>query len=286
MGNEGCILMEYMDISVVIQGAINREWYIRISSSIRQFLPGAEIIISTWIGTDVSGLDYDKIVMNNDPGAIISNFPETGLTTNNINRQIVSTRNGIKESLRTYIIKIRSDSFLQGTDFLYYFQKYSTDGQILMFEPINPKGKFKNQYCFNDFFFLGDRKRMLELWDIPLYSSLKNGEKDLLPEEYLLQAYCKKIYNTNSVNESLFLKVLREKVVIIPEQKSGIKSIKYPGHNSFIEVFIKHYFISHNEWKCITENASPVDWVVAAISRITGCIVLVIRPLILMLKGK
>lgn len=273
--------MEYADISVIVQGAINREWYIRISSSIRQFLPGAEIVVSTWSGTDISGLDYDKVVMNDDPGAIISHFLETGLTVNNINRQIVSTRNGIKESLKTYIIKLRSDSFLQGTDFLYYFKKYASDDQILMFEPINPNGKFKNRYCFNDFFFVGSKKAMLELWDIPLYSSLNNEKRDLIPEEYLLWAYCKKKYNVNSVNENLYLKVLREKVVIIPEQKSCVKSIKYPRHNNFVEVFIKHYFISHNEWKCITGNASYTDWFVAGLSRVTGYITMAIRPWIL-----
>lgn len=58
------------DISVVVQGAINKEITPRCLQSIRTLLPNAEIILSTWEGSDVDGLDYDKLVLNKDPGAV------------------------------------------------------------------------------------------------------------------------------------------------------------------------------------------------------------------------
>ena len=65
------------DISVVVQGAIagpskdGKAYPTRdCLLSIRRRLPGAEIILSTWKGSDVTGLDYDQLVLNDDPGAV------------------------------------------------------------------------------------------------------------------------------------------------------------------------------------------------------------------------
>ena len=56
------------DISVVVQGAIDQINTPKCLRSIRKRLPGAEIILSTWEGSPIDGLDYDKLVLNKDPG--------------------------------------------------------------------------------------------------------------------------------------------------------------------------------------------------------------------------
>ena len=113
------------DISVVVQGAVGKDTR-RCLRNVRRYLPGAELILSTWVGTDVSGLDYDKLVLNEDPGAIIitTNFPP-----NNVNRQLVSTQAGLKEATRKYTLKLRTDLFLQSTAFMKYFDKFNARDQ-------------------------------------------------------------------------------------------------------------------------------------------------------------
>ena len=105
-----------------MQGAVDRKYTIKCLKSIRKKLPRAEIVLSTWEETDVSGLDYDVLVLNKDPGAYV--FTSDGKKQNQ-NRQILSTKNGIKKTSRKYVLKIRSDMKIMGTRFLSYFDKYN-----------------------------------------------------------------------------------------------------------------------------------------------------------------
>ena len=108
------------DISVVVQGAVGKETA-RCLRSIRKHLPGAEIILSTWQGTDVNGLDYDKLVLSEDPGGIIHRM---GCAPNNVNRQLISTQAGLQIAKRKYTLKLRTDLIIQSTNFLKYFDKF------------------------------------------------------------------------------------------------------------------------------------------------------------------
>ena len=51
------------DISVVVQGAIDKFNTPKCLKSIRKVLPRAEIVLSTWEKSDVNGLDYDILVL-------------------------------------------------------------------------------------------------------------------------------------------------------------------------------------------------------------------------------
>lgn len=108
------------DISVIVQGAINPTETKKCISSIRHNLPEAEIILSTWEGSDIGDLDYDKLVLNQDPGAILI----TKKIFNNMNRQLLSTQNGLKVASKKYVLKLRSDLILSNTNFLKYFDKF------------------------------------------------------------------------------------------------------------------------------------------------------------------
>lgn len=115
-------IIDPQDISVVVQGAIDKNLTPQCLKSIRKHLPGAEIILSTWDGSDVTGLDYDKLVLNKDPGA----YPNTtdGKRNYNLNRYLVSTQSGIKKASKKYVLKMRSDMLLTGANFLRYFNKF------------------------------------------------------------------------------------------------------------------------------------------------------------------
>ena len=111
------------NISVVVQGAIDKNITPKCLKSIRKFLPEAEIILSTWENSDVEGLDYDFLVLNQDPKSLVYNFVCD--VKNNFNRQLVSTKNGIKNLNRPYCLKLRSDLIIRNNDFLNYFELFA-----------------------------------------------------------------------------------------------------------------------------------------------------------------
>ena len=110
------------EICIVVQGAIDKENTPLCLKSIRKYLPGAEVILSTWENSDISGLDFDKLVLSKDPGAILC-APKFNYY-NNINRQLLSTQNGLEECNRKYAMKIRTDNILTKDSFLEYFDKF------------------------------------------------------------------------------------------------------------------------------------------------------------------
>ena len=55
-------MINSIDISVVVQGAIDKENTPKCLKSIREFLPNAKIILSTWKNSNVENLDYDMLV--------------------------------------------------------------------------------------------------------------------------------------------------------------------------------------------------------------------------------
>jgi len=112
------------EISVIVQGAVNRERTKKTLVSIRKNLPDAEIILSTWEGSNVEGLEYDVLILNKDPGAVLQKKGKKKKFYSNINRMIFSTNNGIKKAERKYILKLRSDASVDSTAFLEAFDKF------------------------------------------------------------------------------------------------------------------------------------------------------------------
>ncbi|MDR0467822.1 MAG: WavE lipopolysaccharide synthesis family protein [Campylobacteraceae bacterium] len=117
-------MIDSKDISVVVQGAIDKENTPKCLKSIRKYLPNAEIILSTWEGSDISGLDYDILVENKDPGAANYVRSDGAITPNNVNRQLVSTQNGLMRCKNKFAMKLRSDLILTSNKFLNYFYKF------------------------------------------------------------------------------------------------------------------------------------------------------------------
>lgn len=177
------------DISVVVQGPIvggpddqyQQRLTYRCLESVRQHLPGAEVVLSTWRDSDVSGLTYDVLVESDDPGAWnwCREWEEAKIDKklNNGNRQIVCTRAGLRAATRPYAMKLRSDMTLEGTGFLKFFRKYNVrnaEWKILRDRVVastvyagNPRRSLR-PFHPSDWFFFGWREDVLNIWDIPL----------------------------------------------------------------------------------------------------------------------
>ena len=109
------------DISIVVQGACG-SMTCKSLASLRKAFPGAEIILSTWKGSNVSTIEADRIILCDDPG--FSWADEVAGVPNNVNRQLVSTQNGLRYATRPYTLKTRSDILFHSASLLQYFGKY------------------------------------------------------------------------------------------------------------------------------------------------------------------
>jgi hypothetical protein len=191
------------EISFVVQGELNNEITPLTIASIRKNFPSAEIILSTYIGSDASGLDYDKIAFVEDPGGFPYNDkPDSKL--NNVNRHIHTTITGFLASTRKYIFKLRTDFVPNGCDFLDFFDqfpKFDPEYKIFrhkvlssVFFARDPRSK-KLPLAFHpsDIAFFGLREDLINLFEIPLVTKEEsvycnsNGitQNRYVPEQHL-----------------------------------------------------------------------------------------------------
>ncbi len=112
------------DVTVVLQGYVDINITKQAALSIRKYLPKAKIILSTWKDCELEGIDYDELILNEDPGACECGLFATEPIVNNGNRQIVSTKAGIKRVRTKYTLKMRSDLILLGDDILGYMNAF------------------------------------------------------------------------------------------------------------------------------------------------------------------
>ena len=185
-------MIDNKNITVVIQGpvvssndrAMDEGITQKAISSIRHNLPGSTIILSTWHGQPIEGLDIDELVLNDDPGGNIIEYNTSGKPVFvNENRQIVSTKNGLHKVTTEYAIKLRSDNFLSSDNFKAMFEKYKKRAsQYELFEErvvINSmftrevSRGFATAFHPSDFFYFGKTNDLLKLWDLPLFDDYK-----------------------------------------------------------------------------------------------------------------
>jgi ADP-heptose:LPS heptosyltransferase len=172
--------IESKKISVVMQGPLCPDTKACLLS-VRKHLPGTSIILSTWKESDISGLDYDHLVINEDPGQ------ETYLdgTKTNLGRQIYSTIQGVKSVNTEFCLKIRTDIMLRNAGFVKYFNKYKHYNQEYKFfksrilvpsypTVFNEKGCYSDPqnrimlYHLSDWCYFGYTEDIYKLFDIPL----------------------------------------------------------------------------------------------------------------------
>ena len=106
----------------MIQGLVVQEYMQKNINRIKELLPDAEIIVSTWENANIDGIECDKLILNKEPEA--EYFIEGAEHKLNINRMLLSTKEGIKQSTRKYILKLRSDLRLDNINFLKEYFKY------------------------------------------------------------------------------------------------------------------------------------------------------------------
>lgn len=268
------------DISVVVQGPIIPELTSKCLSSVRKILPESQIILSTWEGSIVDGLDYDEIVLSKDPGA--ERVRKDDVTAvNNINRQLVSTKAGCKKAKRPYLIKLRSDLLLKSARFLEEFQKYATTGRHFQMKVLIVDYYTRHPYIIpvpfhpSDWFMFGRREDVASYYDEPLmpesemlyfltHSNRASFFRGVLhrftPEQWICIKFLKKrgehpqcetYYDCSLSALKLTIQMFREDFIIIDSGVSGICFAKYDP-NQAMENFT---LISHMDWLHLCQNS-------------------------------
>jgi hypothetical protein len=171
------------EISVVVQGPVvgkagdpeGARITLRSLASVRKQWPNAELILSTWKGSDVSGLPFDVLVENDDPGALPVDVAKG--VPNNVNRQLLTTQAGLRASTRRYVLKMRSDMEMRHSGLTKYLNGFTarSDWSFVHNRVVAstvyariPGLVWHLPYHPGDWFFFGEKRDVLEIWDIPL----------------------------------------------------------------------------------------------------------------------
>lgn len=265
------------DISVIIQGEIHKEYTVKCIKSIRHYLPESEIILSTWENSQYDELDYDRLVLSKDPGNVIQN-KNSGIS-NNLNRQLISSRAGIRCSERTYVLKLRTDTALESTEFLKLFEKYSESSNesryfekpilICSFFSRNPR-IVPLPYHYSDWVQFGAKKDILQYYEIPLQTAdealwFENRKRNswiyrghlgrYTAEQHIVlnnvrkvQAVnCSNYYDNSHLNIINTERFLADNFVVFDYGKSSIRFMKYNPDRYWDAVTL----YKHKDWKLL-----------------------------------
>lgn len=281
-------MLKSKDISVVVQGLIigkpdepieNRYTY-KCLTSIRKYLPDAEIILSTWEGCKTEGLDYDKVIFNKNIEAPEIYMPGTDKNPKlySINHQLTTTQAGIKQASRDYVMKIRSDMVLTGTGFLKYFDRYTEKSEsewsilsarVLTLPTYNPKLYIKMPFDVSDWFYFGRKEDIWDIFDIPLVDfetckyrkdeSILHVEDVLGSEQYIWTSFLHKHVEfkfENSVDlqhKSIenSERSIAENLVMVPADKLGVLNLKSPHSGYGAKPWLSSGFYTFDEWRML-----------------------------------
>ena len=174
-------------ISFIVQGQISNLTK-KTTTSIRLFFPQSTIIISTWKNNKIDDLDYDSLILSDDPGGVEAKV--SGGSVNTL-RQIISTSEGLKKCNTESVAKITSDMIFYGNNLPLYYEKYKNfernseifSSRVLILEngTLNPRGLYEMPYHFGDWFYFGKTKDIKKIFDINF------SKEDELKNAFLLE---------------------------------------------------------------------------------------------------
>lgn len=273
------------DLSIVIQGPIYNEAGGNTFDTIRSYreiFPKSHIILSTWIGSKIprdfiTDIGNMEVVYCIDPGP-----DQAGDAVVNLNRQIVSTAEGLKRAKTKYVLKTRTDAKISSDIFLHSYKlhlRYQKTGFIFK-QPVViyslstrnwRKGFIPHLFHPCDWFYFGLTEDVQRLFDIPLMShdDLNYfvtherprrpsfcGTARYTPEQYILVAFLIKNGHLSQADFEHYAidsracvglneKIFKNDFLVLDRGQIDIFSWKYPDpHNLDIQISQ----LRHAEW--------------------------------------
>ncbi|WP_429193755.1 WavE lipopolysaccharide synthesis family protein [Aeromonas veronii] len=208
------------DITFVVQGPVQaskeRSQIDGVTSqclkSIRTHFPTSTIILSTWKGQNIDGLDFDQVLLLEDPGQNIIMNDGDVIKLNN-NRQLYGVHMGLAMVTTPYAVKIRSDNLITGRGFLELYQKYVNvqrdcdfcylENRVITSSAFFISSHYGKPVFFHksDLFDFGQTSDLLKIWPQKLLGqlkfNLKSGYKERYPatEQYFVLHWLSKLLN-------------------------------------------------------------------------------------------
>lgn len=280
------------EISVVVQGNIEKQYIYQCIESIHRVMPNSELILSTWRSDQelTHDLECDLFVFSDDPGGPLLNKKENRL--NNINRELVSTLAGVNKAKRRYILKIRSNMTVSNLKFLEIYEK-EREGVyhnllknkilILNYYTRNPR-VLPMPFCPSDWIAFGFSEDLKAYYDIPLqnieeslwYKTHKNESTFFCdvyslfaPEQYILisflkkkhvQMECKNYYDIDNSRLAFCERLMSNLFIIVDLEMGSFSFLKY-NPNRYFE---RESLISYKDWCLMKEHyekeSEPLTW--------------------------
>ncbi|CAH1522047.1 WavE lipopolysaccharide synthesis [Vibrio owensii] len=274
------------DVSFVIQGLVDNNSIATVVNCIRKKFPQAEIILSTWKGSilsdDVTSI-IDVLIENDDPG----DFTDSSDMPINVNRQLVSSRNGILKTTRKYVVKTRTDIIFKNSNILKQLERqFSRDksfsigsGYILAsdFSTRSHLKGLKVPFWVCDFIYAGLRDDMLKLFSLDNYpleyfTAFDKGHPNnyldkkhiykYSPETYIaykyLDADCnvpfEHTYDNNVDALNHYHKYLLNNFVILNKRQLGVDSTKY-----YLPFSSRHIMFTNTDWRLARSEFSLIS---------------------------
>jgi hypothetical protein len=265
--------MHDADITFVVQGPVHRKFghdgTSEVLISIRRWYPNSRIVLSTFTTTEsqlLLDLDYDELVLSEDPG----DLTPPGHKRLNINRQIITSRAGLRATDTSFAIKTRTDLIFTGRELIESFSTWGGDNRILVtnFTTRDPDLGVRIPFWICDFLYMGRTVDLRFLFDVELFSHgdfnyfgntsdrsryCPNVISAFPPEVYLglrmLLLFHPDAPRLSDVREvetfptAKFWDFLTDYVVLVDLPHAGIRSIKYqlPFPNGSA-------MVSHKKW--------------------------------------
>ena len=269
-------------ISVIIQGPIHPQHTDGTVANIRSMLPDAEIIVSTWEGSNYKNRQADIVVESTDPGGgVVFDNPKTYHSSN---RQIVSTSRGLQAATREFSLKIRSDMYFRNLDFLKYWGKYNRRSEnykllkdrILISTSFTPHPEREPKpFHPSDWFYFGYTSDLAVVFDSPLCPGPETSryfETHQRPtvkydtwipalcryssEQYIWIAFIRRfvpldfehVFDVRPENLAISEQVFANNAILVDAVDIGYESYKYPGLHRDFDLALMY---THREWQLL-----------------------------------
>jgi len=248
------------DLTIVLTGRVDSQATPSCLRSIKKHFPYAKVILSGWVNDRcfiqhlVQKFDIDDFILTEDPGSPIRN-PRLG-RLHNVNRIIISSRNGLNKVKTKYSLRCRSDLLFEHDRFLSLMKRYSHSQDISKkilvsnITTIDARIGYKILYHVNDWFHFGETNVVKSFFDIPLmpdnycnwYESHAKPEDShdqgnlsrYMAEDWLTYNYIKKFelvkhehyWDYDHTELLRWEKIITRYFVVLPNNVLGIYNVK------------------------------------------------------------
>ena len=274
------------DLSIVIQGPVSgtsrepNKYTKECLATSRKFFPDAEIVFSTWEGENISGLEYNQLVVSKAPKLEKCLYEDMTEHFLSINHLLLSSQKGLNVTTRPYVIKMRSDMAIKSNKCLEFIGKYTDYDQnslqwkvftqrLITLPQLNPNRVEQwFPYSICDWIQIGLREDVINLYDVPFVDidgiPRRKGMKYIYADDYLgaeqylfhsileknglpVKLYSRRegegdIYKKNSI-------AIAMNMVLLSARQLGVSSLKYPGRMYAIDPFFSLGYYTFGEWK-------------------------------------